>query len=124
MKVLRFKSSNNNFPTEPSITATVLSSPNEINDNKVMLYNENYLEPQITAQDTNETDKNKYMQEYLKKHIGRMVSVDFIIGTDCTLNKVGKLSEVGTDYIVLILPENDEELIADFYSIKFVHVLS
>ncbi len=68
-------------------------------------------------------DNSNYLQEYLKSMIGRLVKIDFLIGSDNLICKEGILKEVGTDYIVLELLQSNDLLVGDLYSIKFVQII-
>ena len=62
-----------------------------------------------------------YLSGYLREFIGKIVSVQFSLGTTGALtDRTGQLKEVGTDYIVLQQYPTNAELIGDLYSIKFV----
>lgn len=61
-----------------------------------------------------------YTQGYLKKHIGRRVKIEFLIGTNMLVDREGTLVDVGTSYVVIQEAETDDLVLADLYSIKFV----
>ncbi|HYF82405.1 MAG TPA: hypothetical protein VEB00_05180 [Clostridia bacterium] len=58
---------------------------------------------------------------YLKKFIGKKVSIDFLIGTNKLIHKTGVLKDVGPDYVAFVNP-NGLTTIADLFSIKFIDV--
>jgi len=68
-------------------------------------------------------DNSSYLQEYLKSMLGRLVKIDFLIGSDNLVCKEGILKEVGTDYIVLEMLQSNDLLVGDLYSIKFVQII-
>ncbi|MGE5630078.1 MAG: hypothetical protein ACM3TR_03155 [Caulobacteraceae bacterium] len=59
---------------------------------------------------------------YLKKYIGKRVSIDFLIGTGTMVHRTGVLKDVGPDHVVFVNP-NGTTTIADLFSIKFVDIL-
>lgn len=69
------------------------------------------------------SDNASYLQEYLKSMIGRLVKIDFLVGSDTLICKEGILKEVGTDYIVLEMLQSNDLLVGDLYSIKFVQII-
>lgn len=63
-----------------------------------------------------------YTPGYLRTQIGRMVRVEFLIGTNGLNDRIGTLLGVGASYILLRpIGTNDIEL-CDIYSIKFVTI--
>lgn len=58
---------------------------------------------------------------YLKKFIGKKVSIDFLVGTNKLIHKTGVLKDVGPDYVAFVNP-NGLTTIADLFSIKFIDV--
>lgn len=65
---------------------------------------------------------DEYLNSVLQKFIGQKVQVEFLIGTNTLLDRTGYLLEVGSNYILLNELEQDDILVCDFYSIKFVRV--
>lgn len=59
---------------------------------------------------------------YLKKYIGKKVSIDFLFGTNKLVHKNGVLKDVGPDFVALTNP-NGTITMADLFSIKFVDIL-
>ena len=70
-------------------------------------------------------DSTYYTAGLLRKYIGSLVRVEFLIGSTAPLiDRTGVLQDVGASYIILRpsdAPEND--LICDLFSIKFVNVI-
>lgn len=63
-----------------------------------------------------------YTPAFLKRYIGRLVRVEFLIGTTYLEDRTGILLEVGASYIVLRLVQDRNLLYCDIYSIKFVTI--
>lgn len=59
---------------------------------------------------------------FLRKHIGKLVRVEFLIGTNGLTDRTGILVEVGASYIVLRSIQDRNLLYCDIYSIKFVTI--
>ena len=64
----------------------------------------------------------QYMNGFLRTQIGKRVRVQFLIGTNSFLDKMGKLIGVGANYILLQEAMSDDVLVCDFFTIKFVTV--
>lgn len=62
----------------------------------------------------------QYMNGFLRTQIGRIVQVQFLIGTNTIVERMGLLLAVGANYILLNEIETDDILICDFYNIKFI----
>lgn len=63
-----------------------------------------------------------YTPAFLRKHIGRLVKVEFLIGTSFLEDRTGILLEVGASYIVLRSVQDNNLLYCDIFSIKFVTI--
>lgn len=63
-----------------------------------------------------------YMPALLKQYIGRLVRIEFLIGTNSMEDRTGILEDVGASYVTLRSVESGNLIIADIYSIKFVIV--
>ncbi|MDR2908678.1 MAG: hypothetical protein LBU86_02185 [Oscillospiraceae bacterium] len=61
------------------------------------------------------------IRSFLSSHLGDMVRVEFLLA-DNTIERVGILSEVGDNYIVLNSADNANRLLCDMSSIKFVTI--
>ena len=59
---------------------------------------------------------------FLREHIGKLVRVEFLIGTNGLTDRTGILVEVGASYIVLRSIQDNNLLYCDIYSIKFVTI--
>lgn len=63
-----------------------------------------------------------YTPAFLREHIGRLMQVEFLIGTNNMVDRVGFLEDVGASYILLRSLEGDSLIYADIYSIKFITI--
>lgn len=65
---------------------------------------------------------NMYTPAFLRSQIGKLVRVEFLIGTNNLTDRVGILEDVGISYILLRSIESGNILYCDIYSIKFVAI--
>ena len=65
---------------------------------------------------------NIYTPAFLREQIGKLVRVEFLIGTNNLVDRVGILQDVGASYILLQSVESNTLLYCDIYSIKFVTI--
>ena len=63
-----------------------------------------------------------YTPAFLREYIGRLMRVEFLIGTNNLVDRIGILEDVGASYILLRSFENDSLVYCDIYSIKFVTI--
>ncbi len=61
------------------------------------------------------------MQKILSDNIGEYVVIEFLIGTERMSRKQGILFFVGTSYVTLYDDDNENFIICDIFSIKFVY---
>lgn len=74
-------------------------------------------------QDIPESLKNTiYTPGFLRRYIGRLVKVEFLIGSNYLEDRTGILLEVGASYILLRAVQDNNLLYCDIYSIKFVTI--
>ena len=59
---------------------------------------------------------------FLREQIGRLMRVEFLIGTNNMVDRIGILEDVGASYILLRSFENDSLVYCDIYSIKFITI--
>ncbi|MDE6132314.1 MAG: hypothetical protein K2G04_02900 [Oscillospiraceae bacterium] len=109
------------------------SSSNQVPDitaNTSNMDNMNWLEEQIREhpefrtppQQTFDTEEMEgSIQKILAENIGAYVVVEFLIGTDRITRKQGYLYHVGTSYITLYDDENENFILCDIFSVKFVY---
>jgi hypothetical protein len=65
---------------------------------------------------------NIYTPAFLREHLGKLVRVEFLIGTNNLTDRTGILEDVGVSYILLRSIESGNLLYCDIYSIKFVSI--
>ena len=63
-----------------------------------------------------------YTPAFLREQIGRLMRVEFLIGTNNLTDRIGILEDVGASYILLRSFENDSLVYCDIYSIKFITI--
>lgn len=63
-----------------------------------------------------------YTPAFLKRYIGRLVRIEFLIGTTYLEDRTGILLEVGASYVLLRSVQDRNLLYCDIYSIKFVTI--
>ncbi len=63
-----------------------------------------------------------YTPAFLREQIGRLMRVEFLIGTNNLVDRIGILDDVGASYILLRSFENDSLVYCDIYSIKFITI--
>ena len=65
---------------------------------------------------------NIYTPAFLREQIGKLMRVEFLIGTNNLVDRVGILEDVGASYILLRAIESDNIVFCDIYSIKFITI--
>ena len=63
-----------------------------------------------------------YTPAFLREQIGRLMRVEFLIGTNNMTDRIGILEDVGASYILSRSFENDSLVYCDIYSIKFITI--
>ena len=63
-----------------------------------------------------------YTPAFLRGQIGKLMRVEFLIGTNNLVDRIGILHDVGASYILLRSFENDSLVYCDIYSIKFITI--
>ena len=63
-----------------------------------------------------------YTPAFLREQIGKLMRIEFLIGTNNMVDRIGVLQDVGASYILLRSVENDSLVYCDIYSIKFVTI--
>ncbi len=63
-----------------------------------------------------------YTPAFLREQIGKLVRVEFLIGTNNLTDRIGILEDVGASYILLRSIESGNLLYCDIYAIKFVSI--
>lgn len=67
---------------------------------------------------------NIYTPAFLREQIGKLMRVEFLIGTTNLTDRIGILEDVGASYILLRSVESDNLIYCDIYSIKFITIAS
>ena len=65
---------------------------------------------------------NIYTPAFLRENIGKLMRVEFLIGTNTLTDRIGILEDVGASYILLRSFEGDSQIYADIYAIKFITI--
>ena len=65
---------------------------------------------------------NIYTPAFLRSNIGKLMRVEFLIGTNTITDRIGILEDVGASYILLRSLQSNEITFADIYSIKFITI--
>lgn len=92
-------------------------------ENSVINTNENNKRNVITNANSPEIlTNNIYTPAFLREHLGKLVRVEFLIGTNNLVDRVGILEDVGASYILLRSIESNTLVYADIYAIKFVTI--
>ena len=63
-----------------------------------------------------------YTPAFLREQIGKLMRVEFLIGTNNMVDRIGILQDVGASYILLRSFENDSLVYCDIYAIKFITI--
>lgn len=92
-------------------------------DNNIINTNENNKRNVVTNANSPEIlTNNIYTPAFLREHLGKLVRVEFLIGTNNLVDRVGILEDVGVSYILLRSIESNTLVYADIYAIKFVTI--
>ena len=67
-------------------------------------------------------DNSLFFQGYLKNHRGKLVRVESLVGC-CLESRVGKLLDVGMDYIVIKLYKNGCSMMLKAKEIKYITIV-
>ena len=91
-------------------------------DNKIS--NKRQMEDHVTTNQNSPEilTNNIYTPAFLRQQIGKLVRVEFLIGTNNLVDRIGILQDVGASYILLRSLESNTTIYADIYSIKFVTI--
>lgn len=63
-----------------------------------------------------------YTPAFLREQIGKLMRVEFLIGTNNLTDRIGILEDVGASYILLRTIESNNVVFCDIYAIKFVTI--
>lgn len=86
---------------------------NEVRETRNVNINQN--SPEILT-------NNIYTPAFLREQIGKLIRVEFLIGTNNLTDRIGILEDVGASYILLRSIESNNLIYCDIYSIKFVTI--
>ena len=106
--------------------------PEELNNKRVI----NNEQEKKTAEETrigtrlNQINSNSpeiltntiYTPAFLRQQIGKLMRIEFLIGTNNMTDRIGFLEDVGASYILLRSFEGDSLIYADIYAIKFITI--
>ena len=67
---------------------------------------------------------NIYTPAFLREQIGKLMRVEFLIGTNNLTDRIGVLEDVGASYILLRSVESNNLIYCDIYAIKFITISS
>lgn len=84
-------------------------------ENNQKIVNNTNLEPETLT-------NTAYTPAFLRKYIGRLVRIEFLIGSSYLEDRTGILLEVGASYVLLRSVQDRNLLYCDIYSIKFVTI--
>lgn len=65
-----------------------------------------------------------HLTNFLRSQIGKLMEIQFLMGSGGMTERSGKLVVVGNNYVVLEESGRNSYIACDYYSIKFVRVLS
>ncbi len=91
------------------------------NENKTVETNEN-RNVNINQNSPEILTNNIYTPAFLRENIGKLMRVEFLIGTNNLVDRTGILVDVGASYILLRALESDVITYCDIYSIKFITI--
>lgn len=91
-------------------------------ENKLIHTKENRQNVVTNANSPEILTNNIYTPAFLRQQIGKLVRVEFLIGTNNLVDRIGILEDVGASYILLRSLESNTTVYADIYSIKFVTI--
>ena len=92
-----------------------MNNENKVNTEENRNVNINSNSPEILT-------NNIYTPAFLRENIGKLMRVEFLIGTNNLVDRTGILIDVGASYILLRALESDVITYADIYSIKFITI--
>ena len=77
---------------------------------------------QINSNSPEILTNNIYTPAFLREQIGKLMRVEFLIGTNNLTDRIGILEDVGASYILLRSIESNNLIFCDIYSIKFITI--
>ena len=105
-------------------------NPEEITNRRGKSTEENMNKSNINKELENKRQQNLpetltnsiYTPAFLREQIGKLMRVEFLIGTNNLVDRIGVLEDVGASYILLRSFENDSLVYCDIYAIKFITI--
>lgn len=94
---------------------------NNLQDTKQELKKETRLN-QINSNSPEILTNPIYTPAFLRQQIGKLMRIEFLIGTNNLTDRIGFLEDVGASYILLRSFEGDSQIYADIYAIKFITI--
>lgn len=79
-------------------------------------------EVQINSNSPEILTNSIYTPAFLRQQIGKLMRIEFLIGTNNMTDRIGFLEDVGASYILLRSFEGDSLIYADIYAIKFITI--
>ena len=98
---------------ENNIKQEIKETKNENTENRQVQINSN--SPEILT-------NTIYTPAFLRQQIGKLMRIEFLIGTNNMTDRIGFLEDVGASYILLRSFEGDSQIYADIYAIKFITI--
>ena len=93
---------------------------NDVNTRSERQINSNLIQTNSSSPEI--LTNNIYTPAFLRQQIGKLVRVEFLIGTNNLVDRIGILEDVGASYILLRSLESNTTVYADIFSIKFVTI--
>jgi hypothetical protein len=111
-----------NIGTIPGASTTPQSEPQQLESihDQISQINAGNQQSASTAPAPISQSSIQYLNGFMRTQIGRVVRVDFLVGTNTMVEKVGVLLAVGANYILINELETDDILACDYYNIKFI----
>jgi hypothetical protein len=64
----------------------------------------------------------EYTQGYLQTQIGKKMRLQFLIGSSTMQDRVGTLTQVGIDYLIIRDEDTNNLELCDLYALKFADI--
>ena len=96
-----------------------------ITEDTKQIKDENIIESRLNQINSNSPEiltNTIYTPAFLRQHIGKLMRIEFLIGTNNMTDRIGFLEDVGASYILLRSFEGDSLIYADIYAIKFITI--
>ncbi len=93
-----------------------------MDENKAELNQRETRQNEINENSPEVLTNSIYTPGFLRQQIGKLMRVEFLIGTNNMTDRIGILQDVGASYILLRSLENDSLVYCDIYAIKFITI--